>query len=120
MDYATYSTSKGTKKTAKKAGRPKKDGQNTVTTIKIYEALKDVLVPAGDRLFTYKEGHDDAKIASAFGVVEKTVVRHRVKLFGKLKFESEFIPYSLMLQRFGEMEKRLSYLESQLGVTSTK
>ena len=125
MDYATYTTDKDTNKpmktaTKRKAGRPKKDGLNTVTTVKIYEMLKDVLIPAGDKLFTFKEGYSDASIAKHFGVVEKTVVRHRVKLFGKLKFESEFIPYSVMLQRYNEIEKRLAYLESQLGVTVTK
>jgi hypothetical protein len=125
MDLATYTTAAKGQKTARKVGRPRKvgprmDGQTTITTIKIYETLKQALVPAGEKLFTYKEGFDDAKIAKDFGVVEKTVTRHRVKLFGKLKFETEFIPYGVLLQRYNDLEKRLAYLETQLGVTSSK
>ena len=109
---AIISTFQKAKTGSRKITRRRMDAAQTV---KLYEALKDALTPVENGLFVYKEGSSDAKIASAFGINEGSVIKHRVKLFGKLKLEGGYVPYSILLGKFYELERRLASLEEALG-----
>lgn len=101
-----------TKATTKKETRGRMD---TARTIALYERLKAVLTPTDKGLFTYAEGLTDAKIAEEFGIKERAVMVNRVKLFGKLKSDGDYVPYSVLLQKFYALEGRLARLEEALG-----
>lgn len=85
-------------------------------TVKVYEALKGVLKPAEGGRFAYTGNLSDAKIADMLGVTEKNIYSARVKLFGKLKYDVEYVPYSVLLKNVDELGKRVAYLEEQLGL----
>lgn len=107
------------KNTTKARLKPKKETRgrmDTASTIKLYERLKSVLTPAENGLFTYADGVNDKKIAEEFGIKERAVMLNRIKLFGKLKIDGNYVPYSVLLQKHHDLERRLASLEEALGV----
>lgn len=118
MDLATYTTTKAPKKAVRKAAKPKRVRLDTTKTILLHETLKAALKSMDNGRVSYRDEQSDATVAEALGINENHVLRHRLKMFGKLHFENSYVPYSVLLSRVTDLEQRLADLERQLGVTS--
>lgn len=106
---------------AKKAVKAPRGRLTSDQRFTVYDFLKPILKVDGEYA-DYLDNWTDAKVAAHFGVSKWGVQYIRQDQFGKLKpFEgTRQEPTTAVGSRLDDLEKRLAFLEKELGVTFSR